>query len=302
VNGEIADFVAFLAKERNDSPHTVKAYERDVRDFAAFCDRYYGGAWRWAGVDRLAIRGWLGAMQQRGLAKRSVARALSALRTFYRFLNATAGVEVNPARAMRSPKLPRLLPAHLDRSEIDLLFADAARRAAGGGFVAVRDLAMLELFYSSGVRLSELAGLNDEDVDLVSDQAKVRGKGKKERLVPIGRHARRALRQYYRHRDALALAGTADRRAVFVNRRGRRLSVRGVQLAMKRLFAALARGRELHVHSLRHSFATHLLDAGADLRAVQELLGHASLSTTQVYTHTSVERLKRVYHQAHPRA
>ena len=299
---EIAAFVAFLAKERNDSPHTVKAYERDVQDFAAFCDRYYGGAWRWAGVDRLAIRGWLGAMQQRGLAKRSVARALSALRTFYRFLNATAGVEVNPARAMRSPKLPRLLPAHLDRSEIDLLFADAARRAAGGGFAAVRDLAMLELFYSSGVRLSELAGLNDEDVDLVSDQAKVRGKGKKERLVPIGRHARRALRHYYRHRDALAVAGTADRRAVFVNRRGRRLSVRGVQLAIKRLFAALARGRDLHVHSLRHSFATHLLDAGADLRSVQELLGHASLSTTQVYTHTSVERLKQVYHKAHPRA
>ena len=302
MTGAIAAFVAFLAKERNDSPHTVKAYGRDVQDFAAFCDRYYGGTWRWAGVDRLAIRGWLGAMQQRGLAKRSVARALSALRTFYRFLNATEGVEVNPARAMRTPKLPRPLPAHLDRSEIDRLFADAEHRAAAGGFVAVRDLAMLELFYSTGVRLSELAGLNDADVDLVSDQAKVRGKGKKERLVPVGRHAGRALRAYYRHRDALALSGTADRRAVFVNRRGRRLTVRGVQLAIKRLFAALARGRDLHVHSLRHSFATHLLDAGADLRSVQELLGHASLSTTQVYTHTSVERLKKVYHKAHPRA
>ncbi len=302
MNGAIAAFVAFLAKERNDSPHTVKAYGRDVQDFAAFCDRYYDGTWRWAGVDRLAIRGWLGAMQQRGLAKRSVARALSALRTFYRFLNATEGVEVNPARAMRTPKLPRPLPAHLDRSEIDRLFADAEHRAAAGGFVAVRDLAMLELFYSTGVRLSELAGLNDADVDLVSDQAKVRGKGKKERLVPVGRHAGRALRAYYRHRDALALSGTADRRAVFVNRRGRRLTVRGVQLAIKRLFTALARGRDLHVHSLRHSFATHLLDAGADLRSVQELLGHASLSTTQVYTHTSVERLKQVYHKAHPRA
>ncbi len=299
---EIAEFVSFLSKERNDSPHTVKAYERDVRAFAAFCDRYYGGAWSWAGVDRLAIRGWLGAMQQRGLAKRSVARALSALRTFYRFLSATRGVDVNPAKAMRTPKLERTLPAHLDRAEIDLVFVDAERRAAAGGFPEARDLAMLELFYSTGIRLAELAGLNDADVDLVSDQVKVRGKGKKERIVPVGSHAGQALRRYYRHRDALGMSGTADRRAVFVSRRGRRLSPRGVQLAMKRLLGALARGRDLHVHSLRHSFATHLLDAGADLRAVQELLGHASLGTTQVYTHTSVERLKKVYHQAHPRA
>ncbi len=301
---EIADFVAFLAKERNDSPHTVKAYARDVTDFAAFCADYYGGAWSWAGVDRLAIRGWLGAMQQRGLAKRSAARALSALRTFYRFLNVTRGLEVNPAKAVRTPRLERVLPAHLDRVEIGLLFAEAERRAEAGGFTEARDLAMLELFYSTGMRLAELAGLSDRDIDLVSDQVKVRGKGKKERIVPVGSHAGQALRRYYRHRDAPGKwpAGTADRRAVFVSRRGRRLTPRSVQRAIKRLLGTLARGRDLHVHSLRHSFATHLLDAGADLRAVQELLGHASLSTTQVYTHTSVERLKQVYHQAHPRA
>ena len=301
---ELADFVAFLEKERNDSPHTVKAYERDVTDFAAFCTDYYGGAWSFAGVDRLAIRGWLGAMQQRGLAKRSAARALSALRTFYRFLNTTRGLEVNPAKAARTPRLERTLPEHLDRAEVEQLFAEAERRAKAGGFTEARDLAMLELFYSTGIRLAELAGLNVQDVDLVSDQVKVRGKGKKERLVPVGGHAGRALRRYYRQRDALGagLAGTLDRRAVFVGRRGRRLSTRGVQLAIKRLLGALTRGRDLHVHSLRHSFATHLLDAGADLRAVQELLGHASLSTTQVYTHTSVERLKKVYHQAHPRS
>jgi integrase/recombinase XerC len=301
---EIADFVAFLEKERNDSPHTVKAYARDVADFAAFCTDYYGGAWTFAGVDRLAIRGWLGAMQQRGLAKRSAARALSALRTFYRFLNTTRGLEVNPAKAARTPRLERTLPEHLDRAEVEQLFAEAERRAKAGGFTEARDLAMLELFYSTGIRLAELAGLNEQDVDLVSDQVKVRGKGKKERLVPVGGHAGRALRRYYRQRDALGagLAGTLDRRAVFVGRRGRRLSPRGVQLAIKRLLGALTRGRDLHVHSLRHSFATHLLDAGADLRAVQELLGHASLSTTQVYTHTSVERLKKVYHKAHPRS
>ena len=296
---ELAAFAAFLSKERNDSPHTVKAYGRDVSEFAAFCDEFYGGPWRWAGVDRLAIRGFLGALEQRGLSRRSVARAVSALRTFYRFLNLTQGVEVNPAKAARTPKQEARLPAHLDRAEIDLLFGEAERRAAAGGFAEVRDLAMLELFYATGMRLAELAGLSDADLDLVSDQVKVRGKGRKERIVPLGSHAGVALRRYFRRRDAVL---TGDRRAVFLSRRGARLTPRGVQLAIKRLLGTLTRGRELHVHSLRHSFATHLLDAGADLRAVQELLGHASLSTTQVYTHTSVERLKRAYNQAHPRA
>ena len=300
---EIAEFVTFLSKERNDSPHTVKAYEHDLGAFAAFCQDYYGGPWSWAGVDRLAVRGFLAAEQRRGLAKRSVARALSAVRTFYRFLNATRGLEVNPARAARTPKLDRTLPTWLDRAETEMLFAAAEQRAAAGGFREARDLAMLEMFYSSGIRLSELAGLNDPDVDLVSDQVKVRGKGKKERIVPIGTHAATALRQYVRHRDRLLAANRASTRAVFVNGRGKRITPRGIQLAMKRLFGALAgRGKALHVHALRHSFATHLLDAGADLRSVQELLGHASLGTTQVYTHTSVERLKKVYHQAHPRA
>ena len=300
---EIAEFVTFLAKERNDSPHTVKAYERDLDAFAAFCQDYYGGPWSWAGVDRLAVRGFLAAEQRRGLAKRSVARALSALRTFYRFLNATRGIEVNPARAARTPKLEKTLPTYLDRAEVELLFAAAEARAAAGGFREGRDLAMLELFYSTGMRLSELAGLNDPDVDLVSDQVKLRGKGKKERIVPVGSHATTAVRKYLQQRDR-RLAGSVrvGSHPVFVNLRGKRITPRGVQLAMKRLFDGLARGTELHVHALRHSFATHLLDAGADLRSVQELLGHASLGTTQVYTHTSVERLKKVYHQAHPRA
>ncbi len=295
---EITEFVTFLEKERNDSPHTVKAYSRDLEAFAAFCQDYYGGPWSWAGVDRLAVRGFLAAEQRRGMAKRSTARALSALRTFYRFLNATKGLEVNPARAARTPRLDRTLPVYLDKAEVEMLFAAAEARAAAGGFRETRDLAMLELFYSTGMRLSELVGLNDPDLDLVSDQAKVRGKGKKERIVPVGSHATGALRKYLHKRDRLFQGA----RPVFVSQHGRRLTVRGVQLAMKRLFGALARGKNLHVHALRHSFATHLLDAGADLRAVQELLGHASLGTTQVYTHTSVERLKKVYRQAHPRA
>jgi len=305
VRSEIARFADFLDKERNDSPHTVKAYVRDVTSFADFADTFYGAAWTWGGVDRLAIRGFLGSLESRQASRASAARALSALRTFYRFLSITEQVDVNPAKAARTPKQKRTLPTHLDRSEVELVFAEAERRAAEGGFGEIRDLAMLELFYSTGMRLSELAGLNTDDLDLVSDQVKVRGKGKKERIVPVGRHAVSALRTYGHHRETKLRGdvGTwGSGRALFLNQRGKRITPRGVQLAIKHLFSALSSGRDLHVHSLRHTFATHLLDAGADLRAVQELLGHASLSTTQVYTHTSVERLKKVYHQAHPRA
>lgn len=303
---EVGQFIAFLSKERNDSPNTVAAYGRDLGLFQAFCDTYFGGpAWQWPSVDRLAVRSFMGELQRQGLAKRSVARALSALRTFYRFLSVRHGVSVNPALAVRTPKLERRLPTLLDRNQVDALFRTAETMAMGGGFRGTRDLAMLELFYGTGMRLSELAGINLADLDLVSDQVKVRGKGRKERILPLGSRAVQALRIYHAERQTLARAlepGKADARALFLSHRGRRLSVRGVQAIVRRMFQSLADGAGLRVHSLRHSFATHMLDAGADLRAVQELLGHASLSTTQVYTHTSVERLKKVYHQAHPRA
>ena len=292
---DLSAFLDYLEKERNDSPNTIRAYGRDVAAFAVFCSSHYGDGWTWRGVDRQAVRAFLGDLSRRGLAKRSAARALSAVRAFYRFLNKIGRADANPARAARSPKLGRTLPVHLDRREVEELFAAAQARAEAGGLAGARDLAMLELFYSTGMRLSELAGLRDGDVDLVSDQVKVRGKGRKERILPVGRPASTALRSYLRRRGDGAAA-------LFVNLRGRPMSPRGVQLALRKLFLTLARGTALHVHALRHSFATHLLDAGADLRAVQELLGHASLSTTQVYTHTSVERLKRVYQQAHPRA
>jgi integrase/recombinase XerC len=301
---EAADFLRWLETERNDSPNTVKAYGRDLAAFSGFLDGYYGGqAWTWAGVDRLAIRGFLGEGARRGWSKRTVSRALSALRAFYRFLNLHHGVEVNPARAARTPKQEKKLPGYLDRAAMDRLFTLAETRAGDGTFRSARDRAILELFYSTGMRLSELVGLNLEDLDLVSDQVRVRGKGRKERLLPVGRPAVTALRGYYAFRDqALQNARGGEQRAVFVSERGRRLTPRAVQLAVRRLLDAVSEGRHVTTHSLRHSFATHLLDAGADLRAVQELLGHASLSTTQIYTHTSVERLKHVYHQAHPRA
>lgn len=297
----VSEFLTHLDKERGQSPHTVKAYGRDLEAFTEFCDRHYGGAWSWGSVDRLGLRGFLGELQRRGLSKRSAARSLSAVRSFYRYLQVHHGLANGVARAAKAPKLEKRLPAYLDRQATERLFAWAETRAAGDDFGATRDLAILELFYSTGIRLSELSGMNLEDLDLLSDQAKVRGKGRKERIVPIGSRASLALRRYLNLRESVAGRTGGDRRAVFLNRRGRRLAPRGVQRAMRLMFDAVG-GDGLRVHSLRHTFATHMLDAGADLRAVQELLGHASLSTTQVYTHTSVERLKQVYKQAHPRA
>ena len=304
---EVDEFLKYLADERNDSPNTVQAYQRDLAAFQRFCDAYFGGrnAWDWSTVDRLAMRAFMGDLQRRGLVKRSVARAVSALRTFYRFLGTRYGVEVNPTKSVRLPKLEKRLPAVLDRAQVELMFEFAESVAAKGGFLGRRDLAILEVFYATGMRLSELAGLNIADADIVSEQVKIRGKGKKERIVPLGSHATRAIRRYYEEREVFVAKRQpprVERKAVFLSRRGRRLSPRGVQLVVKKYLRLLDENVGLKVHTLRHSFATHMLDAGADLRAVQELLGHVSLSTTQVYTHTSVERLKKVYQGAHPRA
>jgi integrase/recombinase XerC len=301
----LADFLAHLQKERDVSPHTLKAYGRDLDRFAQFLSEYYGGGqWTWQGVDRLAIRGYMAHLARAGLGKRSIARALSAVRSFYRYLHLTDVVDANPARAVGTPRRDRHLPTYLDRGQAARLFEAAEAAAATGDFAAVRNLAILELFYSTGMRLSELCGLGRRDLDLVAQQVKVRGKGRKERIIPIGDHATGALRAYDARRDTLvtSLGSGGDRVAVFLTRRGQRLSTRGVQAAITRCLAGVDEAAGLSVHSLRHTFATHLLDAGADLRAVQELLGHASVSTTQVYTHTSVDRLKQVYRKAHPRA
>jgi integrase/recombinase XerC len=252
-------------------------------------------------VDRLGVRGFLGELNRRGLATRSAARALSAVRSFYRYLQEHHDLANNVLRAAKAPKLEKRLPTYLDQAQTGRLFEWAESRASGDEFQPTRDLAILELFYSTGIRLSELCGINLEDLDLLTDQVKVRGKGRKERIVPVGSRAVLALRRYVKLREPVVGRPRADRRAVFVSRQGRRLSARGIQRIVHRLLEGIG-GDGLRVHSLRHTFATHMLDAGADLRAVQELLGHASLSTTQIYTHTSVERLKKVYNQAHPRA
>jgi integrase/recombinase XerC len=301
----VADFLTHLEKERDVSPHTLTAYRRDLEEFVAFLGKYYGaGEWSWQGLDRLAIRGFLAHLTRKKLNKRSIARGLSAVRSFYKYLHRTEQVDVNPARGVNSPKQDKYLPGYLDRAQIELLFQSAELKAREGKFSDVRNSAILELFYSTGMRLSELRGINRMDIDLLSQQVKVRGKGRKERIIPIGDHAQLALRNYESKRDELlrGMGQAGDRTAFFLSNRGKRISTRAIQNAVKGFLEKFDESAGLSTHSLRHTFATHLLDAGADLRAVQELLGHASISTTQIYTHTSVERLKAVYQKAHPRA
>jgi integrase/recombinase XerC len=302
---EVNTFLLHLEKERDLSPHTVLAYRRDLDLFLEYlATQSRGGSPSLLEVDRLAMRGFLGFCARRGMGNRSMGRVLSALRTFYRFLQREDLVDANPARAVTAPKFEKYLPSYLDRAQVERLFDGATARAMEGEFTDVRNLAIVELFYSTGIRLSELQGINRRDIDLVSQQLKVRGKGRKERIVPVGAHAVTALRNYEAKRDDLArrLGARADRGALFLARTGRRLGTRVIQRIVTRLLDQVDEDAGLSTHSLRHTFATHLLDAGADLRAVQELLGHASVSTTQIYTHTSVERLKAAYRKAHPRA
>jgi len=299
------EWLHYLQKERQLSAHTITAYTADLARFTEFLGaNAQGRAWNWGSVDRNTIRSFLGWLSRQGLERRSIARTLSAVRGFYRYLHRDEHVTANPARSVRTPKVGRHLPAHIDIGTMQTLIDSASIRAQGGAYHDVRNMAMLELFYATGMRLSEMHLLDRSDVDLVSLRAKVRGKGRKERIIPFGQPARLALINYESRRDDLVrmIGPKADRAAWFLNPRGRRLSRRGIQLAMTGLIALVDAPQDASVHALRHTFATHLLDAGADLRAVQELLGHASVSTTQIYTHTSVERLKSAYAKAHPRA
>lgn len=302
---DVEEFIAHIAHVRQLSPRTVEAYSTDLAEFTAFLSGYFGAEnWTWSGIDRLAIRSFMGdCMTRRGLGKRTVARKLSAVRSLFRFLHIEEIVEANPARAVRSPKKDRTLPGFLTREQMEQVLGAAEARAMEGGFLPLRNLAIVELFYSTGIRLSELQQLNVAGVDLISERVRVLGKGRKERIVPLGRMVTAALSKYYNRREeVLNGASRPDRRAVFVNQQGRRLSVRQIQNVVGVFLEQVAEDADLSTHSLRHTFATHLVDAGADLVAVKELLGHVSLRTTQIYTHTSQERLQRVYRQAHPRA
>jgi integrase/recombinase XerC len=302
---EITEFLRHLTDERQLSPHTVRAYRQDLRELEAFVDDYLGRAdWDWKEVDRLALRGFLGWCRRRGRSKRTAARKLSSTRMFFRFLHQEERIPANPARAVRAPKIERRLPGHLTSADTAAVFEAAAERAAQNTLQGARDLLILELLYGSGLRLSELHGLDVTALDRRSGLVRVMGKGRKERIVPVTRSALAALDRYEpRRQEAVAgRGGSTAERAVLVNAHGSRLSRRSIQQSVRRCLETAAGAHGLSAHALRHSFATHLLENGADLMAVKELLGHVSLSTTQIYTHTTRERLLRVYRDAHPRS
>jgi integrase/recombinase XerC len=306
---ELQAFLDHLRLNRNTSAHTVAAYGRDLSQFTAFAAAWLGkdqSRLRPRDLELPVIRGFMAELHRQGQSRASVARKLSAIRTLVRFLRREGWIDSDPASLAVSPKREQRVPAHLSIDEMSrLLEAPDASTPLGR-----RDRAILELFYASGLRLSELVGLDVADVNLAARMVRVEGKGRKERLVPFNASARQALRAWYPDRALLRAGGRAGAAAasrdgdepVFVNARGTRLTGRSVQRLVARYVSGCSTRFGISPHALRHSFATHLLQQGADLRAIQELLGHVQLSTTQRYTHVNAAQLLEVYRRAHPRA
>ena len=306
----LRSFLEYLRLNCNRSAHTVCAYEGDLTQFLTFLEGYLDRpAERIAPreIDHHAVRAFMGELYDRGLARASSARRLAAIRSFGRYLRREQHIDKNPGALVATPKLDRKVPARLDMREVERLLAGPDATTPLGR----RDRAILELFYASGLRLSELGGLDLEDVNLSSRLVRVLGKGGKERIVPFNRSTAAALRAYLGDREAIVqraprVAVHGQRRPLaeplFVNYRGGRLSTRSVDRLVRRYVAATSRRDGISPHALRHSFATHLLERGADLRAIQELLGHARLSTTQRYTHVTAAQLMSLYKKTHPRA
>lgn len=285
--------------EKSFSGHTLKAYRNDLGQFHRFLvGQLDKKDVELKDIDRLAIRHFLGTLQRRGFSKRSIVRKLTSIRSFIKFLCREGLMGSNPAVHLASPKLEKRLPSFFASEQMSKVMDIPGRITALGW----RDLTILELLYGTGIRLSELVGLNLSSIDQWGEAIKVMGKGRKQRILPVGRKAMKALRTYLEKRDELLKETQKDEEALFLNYRGRRLSARGVQRIVERHLRKVSEAKRVSPHVLRHTFATHMLDAGADLRAVKELLGHASLSSTQIYTHVTTERLKQVYDQAHPRA
>jgi integrase/recombinase XerC len=281
------------------SEHTVAAYRRDLSRIAAFCERRKLSCW--GALEHREVRAFAAAEHAGGIAPRSIQRRLSAIRTFFAYLMREGGLARNPAHDVRAPKSPRRLPATLDVDQMARLLSFRVDDS-----LSIRDKAIMELFYSSGLRLSELTLLDVAGIDLADRTVRVLGKGNKTRIVPVGRQATDALTRWLHERRTLishedaAGGGTSGR--LFVGRGGRALSVRSVQLRVARWARRQGLNMHVHPHMFRHSFATHLLESSGDLRAVQELLGHANIGTTQIYTHVDFQHLARVYEAAHPRA
>lgn len=285
-------FIRHLESERRLSRHTCRHYRRDLDALAEFADEQTIDAWR--DLDDEHLRAFSATSYRRGLSPGTIRRRLSAVRSFYRYLLREKHVVRNPATTVRAPKTARRLPGNLDADRMARLL-----EIPGDGPLVSRDRAILELFYSSGLRLSELTGLDIMDVDLADGTVHVTGKGNKDRIVPVGRKAREALVAWHRERGQIA---NAEETALFVSNRGGRLSDRSVQARVGHWAKRQGIDSHVHPHLLRHSFATHLLESSHDLRGVQELLGHANIATTQVYTHLDFQHLAQIYDQAHPRA
>lgn len=290
----LSDYLQYLRVQRNLSENTLKAYERDLSAFLDFVTEFWQLDFR--EVDRHLIRDYLAALRRRGYKSSSAAQQLAALRSFYQYLTQFGHIKSNPTLAVKVPKQEKRLPQVLSVGEAHVLLESIDPSTPLG----LRDRAVFELLYAAGIRLSELTALDVDKVDLKFQYVRVFGKGRKERIVPIGEYAVEALSAYLK--DGRPQLAKPDETALFVNYRGERLSQRGVQYLLDKHIERTAIAKNISPHSLRHSFATHLLDAGADLRVVQELLGHVSLSTTQVYTRISQSKLKSVYNKAHPRA
>ena len=288
----IERFLGHLVHERRMSAHTVMAYRRDLQSLAQFCTRR--AVTHWSRLDNAALRAFAACSHAAGLGPRSIQRRLSAVRTFYGFLLREGCTDGNPAHEVRAPKIKKRLPATLDADQMGRLLAFRVDDA-----LSVRDKAIMELFYSSGLRVSELVGLDLAALDLADRTVRILGKGGKTRIVPVGRFAIAALRAWLIERDAIARPQDP---AVFMGRGGRRLSVRSVQVRVGTWARRQGLGVHVHPHLFRHSFATHLLESSRDLRGVQELLGHADIATTQIYTHLDFQHLAQVYESAHPRA
>lgn len=287
-------FLRHLTVERNASEQTIRAYRRDLEDLRA---RVAERGQR--PLDPPAIRQVVAALSARGYAKRTIARKLSCFRSFFRFLVREGTLQASPLQGVVTPKVEKRLPAFLDEREAQQVLEASGDAEAGH---ALRNRAIVETLYSTGVRVSELVGLTVAQVDPVAGVVRVVGKGRKERITPIGGPALRAIRAYREELERREPCAGGPRAPLFLGRGGRRLTDRAVRRVVQRAVARVSARRGVSPHTLRHSFATHLLDRGADLRAVQELLGHASLSTTQIYTHVTAQRLKDVYDRAHPRA
>lgn len=290
-------FFAHLRDERRCSPRTVESYRYDLAKLTAFCAQH--ALIDWQALTPHQVRAFAAAQHRAGLGARSVQHLLSTVRSFCDYLLREGVIASNPAVGVRPPKSPRKLPKVLDSDQVASLLEP--HETPGGGLqpLQVRDLAMLELIYSSGLRLSELTSLKGADIDLAEAMVRITGKGNKTRIVPVGRQACAAIQQWLQLRPGLAVSSET---ALFVGARGTRLTPRAVQLRLRRWAATHGTGSHVHPHMLRHSFASHLLESSGDLRAVQELLGHADLSTTQIYTHLDFQHLAKVYDQAHPRA